>query len=97
MFNESFSFQWAVDHLNFLTLKRKNMQSYKIVINDKVISKSMAEKCAASGLIFDHIRLAYGRKGREGVTTVLGEKCCGKVRVTKRKQVIEKSCLYFEK
>ena len=52
-------------------------------------------KIANSGLSFDHLELAYCRKGDQGLSELLMEEFEGRPRVTKRLQVINKVCKYF--
>ena len=61
----------------------------------KVISKSMAQKMAESGLMLSHLLCVYKRAGDEGIMTLLSAKTGSKVRVTSRKDIIAKICGYL--
>ena len=40
----------------------------------KVISKGMAEEMAGSGLVYDNLKLAYRRRGKDGLLSLFTEK-----------------------
>ena len=72
-------------HLN------KNLPSLQCLIDQCVLSKSMTERVAKSGLNMKHIRLAYQRQGDVGICTLFSERDrFGKLRVTKSKKVMDK-------
>ena len=72
------------------------LSSYKALITEKILSHAMCKKAAYSGLSFSHLKLAYDRKGHEGLIILLSEKCDGKVRVTNRRNIIKNLFRYFE-
>jgi len=61
----------------------------------KVVSKSVAQKMAESGLTLPHLFCVYKRAGEDGITTLLSTKTGNKVRVTSRKDTISKVCGYL--
>ena len=61
----------------------------------KAVSDSMATKIAKAGLNFDHLKLAFERKGFDGLYSILSEKVNGVPRVTKHVPVIQRMCDYF--
>lgn len=55
--------------INFILMqkKAKNYTSYIHLVNKKVITKSMAEKIAGSGLQLCHLEIIYKRGGEDGL------------------------------
>ena len=84
----SYSHDWCKRYVTFLEERDENLLTFKPLIDLKVISKSMAEKAASSGLKYRHLQLAYMRQGDSGLKSVLGEKFGGKVRVTKNARIL---------
>ena len=65
------------------------------MIQNKVVSETMAKKIAESGLNYSHIKLAFDRNGDDGIKDLFTEKFVGKRRVTADKKIISKVCEYF--
>ena len=65
---------------------------------EKIISKGMVEKMAGYGLIYDSLKLAYRRGGKDGLLSLLTEKDGnGKVRVSNRKSITNAIAEHFVK
>lgn len=63
---------------------------------EKCISNYMLRKIAHSGLIYEHLKLAFERGRAEEIENILGEKNdSGKARVTRTKSVIGKIVDHF--
>ena len=73
-----------------------NVRSFQVLVDQKVISKSMSQKLGQSGLRLDHLHLAFSRGSIDGLTQLLSEKVDGKVRVTSTKRIISSLASYFE-
>ena len=57
----------------------------------------MAEKMAGSGLVYDNLKLAYRREGKDGLLSLLTENDGnGKVRVSNRKSITNGITEHFE-
>ena len=61
----------------------------------KALSDSMATKIAKAGLNYDHLKLAFERKGFDGIYSILSEKINGVPRVTKHVPVIQRIFDFF--
>ena len=66
-------------------------------IQQKALSKSMAEKVAGSGLELYHLTKAFQKGGTEGLRSLLTDKNGDKVRVSSSKNVTEKLLLHVGK
>ena len=87
----------AVAHLQFLTNRARlfNGLREKLCRKDKVLSESMATKTAGSGLTYCHLTLAWRTDKESGIEKLLGEKVCGKIRVTRCDRVISALHAHF--
>ena len=92
----SFTVSWVRDHNIFLLQKRKTLQTFQPLIQEKALSTGMAEKAASSGLSFHHLQLAFQRNGVDGLQNILKEKFNGKPRVTANARILSKVCNFFE-
>ncbi|XP_061186114.1 uncharacterized protein LOC133195733 [Saccostrea echinata] len=93
----SFTFSNAVENLKYSSEVHKNAPSLEHLVREKILSKSMANKIAGSGLNFRFLQMAYTRNPQDGILNLLSEQVLdtNHVRVTKSQKVI--SCLnkYF--
>ena len=68
-----------------------NLPSLQILVDEKIISKSMAEKIAKNGIQILHMTLAYEYQGENGIRTLFFEHVSGgKVRIMNHKAVTSK-------
>ena len=96
MIEYSFSFEYVAEYLRQFEMRKSNIISFNGVIREKVLTKSMCEKAAASGLTLKHLKSAHERNGFDGIYSILSEKNCeGKHRVTKQKAVAQRLYNYF--
>ena len=94
--DHSFTFQFVSETNEYSNKKQKNVSSMQNLLGENVISKSMIDKIASSGLSFHHLNLAFQRDSVNGVKNVLSEKIDGKPRVTNRNCIISKIQDYLE-
>ena len=92
----SFSLASALEHNSGLFKTAELTKTLQPVVGAKKLSRSMAHKAAASGLALCHVRLAFERNGRDGVSSLFREKKDGCIRVTASKKIVESVCSYFE-
>ena len=92
----SFTVSWAMLNSAFLQQKAINRQTFQPLVWDKVISKGISDKAAASGLTFHHLALAFQRSGVSGLQNILKEKVDGKPRVTNFTRILSQIAEYFE-
>ena len=84
----SFSVNFVSDSLDHLKLKKENCDT--LVPLTGVLSASMIQKIAASGLNFKHLQIANTRDSERGIYNIFTEKLPNnKLRVTSRKQIID--------
>ena len=83
------SIQSSIEHYMWRKGKAELMKSYKSLISRGLLSKSMSERCAASGLLSStHLQHAFLRSANyleEVLSTIT---CNGKPRLTKDKQML---------
>lgn len=96
LMEHSFTNPWLLDYIDFLTKKRKALFTLQLIIEAKTVSKTMADKIAASGLSLHHLQLAFKRGGADALSSVETEKFKGKPRVTSNKRIISSICSFFE-
>ena len=72
------------------------MDSFHVLLQNKVLSKGMIEKAAASGLKFEHLQIVFTRAGEKGLKSLLSEMFDGKVRVTKSSKIHLSVIKYFK-
>ncbi len=88
LFCHSFSVTFVSDSLAYAAEKKKNLRELYPMIEQKVISRSMAEKIAGSGLGMPHLKLAYKRNPENGIHALCTECFDGKPRVTRKSVII---------
>lgn len=86
----SFTRDYVIKRNEYNTQKKANLQTLQPLIQNRIISENMAQKIAASGLTFSHIKLAFQRAGQDGIKDLLSEKFDEKTRVTCNKKIISK-------
>ena len=60
------TFAWGSTYINCLRKKNNNLETLVPLLTTGVISKSMAEKAASSGLAYHHLQLVFERDGELG-------------------------------
>ncbi|XP_023932628.1 uncharacterized protein LOC106177003 [Lingula anatina] len=94
MAKHCFDVNFVKESLVALAAKKKNLETLGPIKN--LVSKSMLEKIASSGLQLKHIKLAFDRNSHQGVADLLGEKMKnGKPRVTKSIKIISSVVSFF--
>ena len=78
-------------------MKKVNVITFNGIVRDKIITKTMCEKAAASGLAFNHLKCAFARNRYDGLYYIMSEEVDKKARVTKQKKIIERISNYFSK
>jgi hypothetical protein len=48
-------------------MKKVNVIPFNGMVRDKIMTKTMCEKAAASGLTFNHLKCAFARNGYDGL------------------------------
>ncbi|XP_061184839.1 uncharacterized protein LOC133192851 [Saccostrea echinata] len=92
----SFSFQSYMEVIQFQNTVQDNTNSLSYLLENKIISKVIANKISKSGLGLAHLQLAYDRDRDCGIHQVLSETTStGKPRVTVNKTIIKNICQYF--
>ena len=86
----SFTFSWLTENCNFLNAARRRLSTLSTLINQKILSKGMANKIAKSGLELAHLEAVYNRNTEKhnAITRLLSERFKGKKRVTNNEKVI---------
>ncbi|CAG2205332.1 unnamed protein product [Mytilus edulis] len=76
----------------YLSMKelQKNLPSLKLLVDNKILSISMARIIAKSGLSLKHLKLAFTRNGTKGIRDIFTESSGSGVRVTKSQKIINK-------
>jgi len=88
---QSFSACHIFDTMEFQNRQKVLSARWSPLVERKVISRGIASKAAGSGLLPEHLTLAFQRRGADGVKAVLSQKDkTGKVRVTSSKKIIDK-------
>ena len=78
-------------------MKKVNVITFNGMVRDKIMTKTMCEKAATSGLTFNHLKYAFARNGYDGLYSIMSEKVDKKPRATKQKKIIERISNYFSK
>ncbi|VDI64025.1 Hypothetical predicted protein [Mytilus galloprovincialis] len=73
----------------YLSMKEllKNLPSLKLLVDNKILSISMARIIAKSGLSLQHLKLAFTRNGAKGIRDIFTESSGSGVRVTKSQKI----------
>ena len=74
----------------YLQLKNAHLASLELLTDKNILTKSMAQKVAGSGLNIFHLKLARSRDEISGISQLFKEKFDGKARVTNSKKIIAK-------
>ena len=80
-----------------LKVAEANLPSLQNLVKEKVLSKTMCKKMAASNLNYPAFKLAYSRGEEEGIRQVLSESCGKGPRVTKSSKIINAISQHFRK
>ena len=72
--NYSLSSEYVSKRHEHLLIRSSNLPSLQVLIQNNVLSESMAKKIADSGLNYSHIKLAYDRNGDDGIKDLFTEK-----------------------
>ena len=74
MLRHSFSTTWLVEHVQYLKDRNRLMLTLAPMLESKIVSKGIAEKISGSGRTYHHLALAFARKGKDGLFSLLAEK-----------------------
>jgi hypothetical protein len=92
----SSSVKYVQEYLEHSEMKKVNVITFNGMVRDKIMTKTMCEKAAASGgLTFNHLKCAFARNGYDGLYSIMSVD--KKPRVTKQKQIIERIINYFSR
>uniref|UniRef100_A0A8W8P2F2 Exonuclease domain-containing protein n=1 Tax=Magallana gigas TaxID=29159 RepID=A0A8W8P2F2_MAGGI len=92
----SFTFSNALGNYLYCLQIQQNLPSLGHLVDERVITKNMANKIAGSGLNLKFLQLAYSRNPSEGILNLFSEPIVSnRVRVTKSQKVIASLKKYF--
>lgn len=92
----SFTFSNALGNYLYCLQIQQNLPSLGHLVDERVITKNMANKIAGSGLNLKFLQLAYSRNPSEGILNLFSEPIVSnRVRVTKSQKVIASLNKYF--
>lgn len=91
----SFSLPCATFSHESLRVTAHNLPSLQGLVNEKIITKCMGTKIAASDLNYAALKLAFSRGEEEGIRQVLSEECGSRPRVTKSSKIIHSIAEHF--
>eukprot|EP00105_Crassostrea_gigas_P043178 XP_019927326.1 PREDICTED: uncharacterized protein LOC105339156 [Crassostrea gigas] len=91
----SFSLPCATFSHESLRVTAHNLPSLQGLVNEKIITKCMGRKIAASDLNYAALKLAFSRGEEEGIRQVLSEECGSRPRVTKSSIIIHSIAEHF--
>ena len=96
LFENSFGIAAVLQMVAQHDAKTDNEESLGVLVEKRVISKSMVARIAKSGLSYKHLCLAFKRNKDTGIKTLLGERDCNnKIRVTQSKRITSALKNYF--
>lgn len=87
----SMTFDSVVDVVKYRNTIKKNEKTFADMVQEKYLSKKMAQTMARSGLTLQHLRRAYEYGGLDCLIELLHP------RITKNRKVIGKICAYCKK
>ena len=97
LLEQSFSVSVVIEQIERSNARLQNECSLEGLSKNKVCGVAMVSKIAASGLHLRHLKLAFRRKGEEGLASLLGEKDMnGHIWVTKSEKSNFIHCLLPE-
>jgi hypothetical protein len=67
----SFSVKYVQEYLEHSEMKKVNVITFNGMARDKIMTKTMCEKAAASGLKFNHLKCAFTRNGYDGLYSIM--------------------------
>ena len=70
--NFSMTSSWVEKYYNFHSEKKRNIDSFQELLQNRVMSKGMIEKTASSGLNYEHLKVVFVRNGEEGLRSLFG-------------------------
>ena len=73
----------------------ETLKTLKPLLDRKQVSLAMAKKIAGSGLTYGHLQCVFGRGGSEELEILFRSQDEGKVRVTKKDEIISRICKHF--
>ena len=83
------------EYCSFLSEKKSNVESFHILLQEKVLSKGMIDKAASNGLKYEHLHRIFIQDGEVGLRSLLAAECEGGVRVTKSGKILSSLVAYF--
>ena len=91
----SFSLKYVQEYLEHSEMKKVNVITFNGMVRDKLMTKTMCEKAAASGLTFNHLKCAFARNWYDGLYSIMSEEVDKKPRVTKQKKILSELAITF--
>ena len=92
----SFTSHWMIQYLTFKNQQSTNYKTLITLVNNKVLSESMAKRVAGSGLNYSHLYTTYQRGGLDSLRQLFTEETSnGSVRVTKSSRIMNSVFEFF--
>ena len=91
-----FTFSSCAADARYKTQQNDNFKTLIGLVSGKIISKSMGQKIAGSGLQYGHLKCAYERSGIDGLTALFKSKTEKGPRVTNMQRIILSVSDHFE-
>jgi hypothetical protein len=93
--NHAVSFDSAISRLDYQIKSKQNMQTLQVLVENKILSESMAKKAASSGLRMNHLKMA-SKRSEMGITELFSElNSENKPRATASKMITDKVQSYI--
>ena len=94
----SFTLTYIIEVQGFREKTEKLLQTWRPLLEERVVSEYIAEKAANSGLSFDDVRRAFTEGGEAGAKRVLTERTAErKARVTNWTTILDSICRYLRR
>ena len=95
----SFTLTYITEVQGFHEKTERLLQTWRPLVEEKVVSENIAKKAASSGLSFDDVRRAFAEGKEVGAKRVLQQPTPaeGKARVTDRRNILDSICRYLRR
>ena len=95
----SFTLAYIIEVQGFREKTEKLLQTWRPLLEEKVVSEYIAKKAASSGLSFDDVRRAFAEGKEAGAKRVLQQLTPAeeKARVTDRRNILDSICRYLRR